>query len=210
MEEKLSGQASSISALRFQYKKGLATHAFETIPFYLKVLRGFLWKNRGKCVWLKGGIIEQPAYLIFHSSIKQEVIEMLSQPLADLGRFTVMSVSNPIEIAEKYVNQQRVALGWLKLPDFELGSAETVFPPRTEEEITVTEKVQQGFMLGKNIFIKADGAYEVMVPRKEYYGVVEKPMLVLLNAVELTIDQKGKIVAVEQHDKFGIWKEFLK
>jgi len=76
-------------------------------------------------------------------------------------------------------------------------------------------------MLGKNIFVKADDVYEVMVSRKECYDPIDnpskgcygdavRPMLILLNATELTLDRKGRIIAVEQHDKLGLWKEILK
>ena len=75
--------------------------------------------------------------------------------------------------------------------------------------LPIKRKITQGVMLSKNIFIKADDVYEVMVPRKEYYGTVEKPMLILLNATELTLDRKGRIIAVEHHAKFGLWKELL-
>lgn len=64
-------------------------------------------------------------------------------------------------------------------------------------------------MLDRNTFIKADDAYEVMAPRKEYYETVDRPMLILLNATELTLDRKGRIIAVEHHAKFGLWKELL-
>lgn len=72
------------------------------------------------------------------------------------------------------------------------------------------QRITQGVMLNKNTFIKADDVYEVMVPRKEYYATVDRPMLILTNATELTLDGKGEIIADEHHAKFGLWKELVK
>jgi hypothetical protein len=65
---------------------------------------------------------------------------------------------------------------------------------------------KSGFFLDKNIFLKADDADMVMVPRKGDDGrVVDRPMIVLKNVVEMTVDHRGKIVAVENKSKLGVW-----
>jgi len=68
---------------------------------------------------------------------------------------------------------------------------------------------QNGFWLDKNTFIKADKAQINMVERKiaeSTYGKGEKAqMLILTNAVEMTVDKNGKILGVETHPKFGLW-----
>jgi hypothetical protein len=65
-----------------------------------------------------------------------------------------------------------------------------------------------GFFLDQNTFVKADDAVWVMVLRKN--GVrkpVQKPMVVLKKAVEMTVDHQGKIVAVECKEKLGVWAD---
>jgi hypothetical protein len=67
-----------------------------------------------------------------------------------------------------------------------------------------------GFFLDRNTFLKADGAELVMVPRKEEDGrAVDKPMVILKNVVEMTIDHKGKVVAVENKPELGVWVDAL-
>jgi hypothetical protein len=63
-----------------------------------------------------------------------------------------------------------------------------------------------GFFLDKNTFLKADDADVVMVPHKDDDGkVVDRPMIVLKNVVEMMVDHRGKIVAVENKSKLGVW-----
>ncbi len=63
-----------------------------------------------------------------------------------------------------------------------------------------------GFFLDKNTFLMADHADVVMVPHKEDDGrVVDRPMIVLKNVVEMMVDHRGKIVAVENKSKLGVW-----
>jgi len=147
----------------------------------------------GKVVWLKGGIIEQPAYLVFYSLIQDKVTQMLGTPLADLGKFEVTPVSKPLEVTQKYVNQQRVALGWLKLPQYELGSIETITPLETE----VSPIWREGFMLTEYLFIKADDAEE------------KGEWTILKNVVELGLSEGSQIAYIEFKAQMGLRTEDL-
>jgi len=63
-----------------------------------------------------------------------------------------------------------------------------------------------GFFLDRNTFLKADDAEFIMTPRKGDDGrMVDKPMVVLKNVAEMTIDHQGKIVAVRCMEKLGVW-----
>lgn len=63
-----------------------------------------------------------------------------------------------------------------------------------------------GFFLDKNTFLMADDAEVVMVPHKDDDGrVVDRAMIVLKSVVEMMVDHKGKIVAVENKAKLGVW-----
>ena len=63
-----------------------------------------------------------------------------------------------------------------------------------------------GFFLDANTFLKADDAKVLMVPRRNDDGkVVERPMIVLKNVVEMMVDHCGKIVSVENKRELGVW-----
>jgi hypothetical protein len=63
-----------------------------------------------------------------------------------------------------------------------------------------------GFFLDNNTFLKADDAAVISVPHKgEGAQMAEKPMLILKNVVEMTVDRRGKIVAVERRPRIGVW-----
>ena len=63
-----------------------------------------------------------------------------------------------------------------------------------------------GFFLDRNTFLKADDAELVMAWRKDDDGrPTQKPVVVLKKAVEMTVDHRGKIVAVECKEKLGVW-----
>jgi len=179
----------------------------ETLPFYLYTIRNFLRNHNGDVVWLKGGIIEQPAYLVFKSSLTEEVKEMLSEELKEGGMFTIEPVKNPIEIVRKYAYNLRVAVGWLKLPSgIELGSPESLL---SEDEVRLTKMVKEGIQLSDSICIKADRVKLKFVPRKEEGKTVERPMAILENAVELGLTKDKRISYVKTYKQFGLWKEVL-
>jgi hypothetical protein len=49
-----------------------------------------------------------------------------------------------------------------------------------------------------------------MVPRKEEGGrAADKLMIILKNVVEMTVDHRGKIVAVENKPELGVWVDAL-
>jgi hypothetical protein len=63
-----------------------------------------------------------------------------------------------------------------------------------------------GFFLDKNTFLKGDDAELVMAWRRDDDGrPIQKPMVVLKKAVEMIVDHRGKIVAVECKEKLGVW-----
>jgi len=65
-----------------------------------------------------------------------------------------------------------------------------------------------GFFLDRNTFLKADDAEFTVTPRKGDDGrMIEKPMVVLKNVAEMTIDHQGKIVAVRCMEKLGVWAD---
>jgi len=67
-----------------------------------------------------------------------------------------------------------------------------------------------GFFLDRNTFLKADSSDLVMVPRKEEGGrATDKPMIILKDVVEMTVDDRGKIVAVENKPELGVWVDAL-
>lgn len=67
----------------------------------------------------------------------------------------------------------------------------------------------RGFWLTKNMFVMADNAEIAMVDKKllgDPNRRVEKtPMLILTNAVEMTVNNNNKIIGVDKHPKFGLW-----
>jgi hypothetical protein len=63
-----------------------------------------------------------------------------------------------------------------------------------------------GFFLDGNTFLKADDADVIMVPRKDDNGrVVDRPMIVLKNVVQMMVDHRGRVVAVESKRELGVW-----
>ncbi len=66
---------------------------------------------------------------------------------------------------------------------------------------------KHGFFLDQNTFLVADNASILMAARKGDDGkVVDQPMIVLENVAELLLDHSGKIVAVKNKSKLGIWE----
>lgn len=63
-----------------------------------------------------------------------------------------------------------------------------------------------GFFLDGDTFLKADDAAVVLVPHKEEGApLADKAMIILKNMVEMTVDRRGKIVAVECWPELGVW-----
>lgn len=112
----------SIKAIRFQYVKVSDTPwNFETMPFYTRYLRSFLYRNNGKATWVKGARVKREAYLIFYSELEDEIIRLMSQPLADLGSYKVTIVQDPIKLLKECITENRIAIGELNIFDKKLG-----------------------------------------------------------------------------------------
>lgn len=186
--------ASPIKVLRFSYKGQDPERHLETIPFYLEKLRSFLRQHIGSAVWLKGGIIEQPAYLVFNAELAQKVVDLLTRELEEGGKFAIaeLELKEAITTLKKYVLKERVAIGYFKTEGLELGSLETVAPPEIEPTL---EKVREGFMLTEYLFIKAD--------ETEQKG----EWMILKNVVEMGISEGKKIAYVEIRPQLGIRAE---
>jgi hypothetical protein len=207
-KEKLSGL--NLKAIRFIYRGKDPARRLETLPFYMDKIRGFLRQHLGSAVWLKGGIIEKPAYLIFHEHLSNKVKELLKEQLQEGGEFTITPVKDPVQVIVKYAKKERVAVGYLKLAELELGSPETL-KPTTIEGIDFIN----GFMLKDGYtMIRAEDAELKMVERRvPGTDKIEKaPMLILTNAIETLLDKNGKIIGVDEKPKpkYGIWLELIK
>jgi len=186
-------EAPVLMAWQFKYLGGFVAHSFETMPFYKETLRGFLRQNLGKIVWLKGALIEQPAYLVFYKELAQEVYDILLQPLQDGGRFGVIPLKNPIPIIRKYSSQTRLCLGYLDLKqNGKLGSVSSVLTPTNIDYLN-------GFWLNKNVFIKADDAYE-----KQHEG---ETWVCFLDAIEMQCSRDGKIAFTVTHRELWLHKK---
>lgn len=65
-----------------------------------------------------------------------------------------------------------------------------------------------GFFLDRNTFLKADDAELIMASRKDDDGrPAQKPMIVLKRMVEMSVDHRGRVVAVECREKLGVWAD---
>ena len=80
-----------------------------------------------------------------------------------------------------------------------------------EEKQQLILACQHGLWLNETVFIKSENAEIVDVERKDFLErkIVKQPMLILSNAVELTVDRNGKILDVKRHSKFGLWCETI-
>ncbi|MCJ7506113.1 hypothetical protein MUP05_06555 [Candidatus Bathyarchaeota archaeon] len=123
-----------LTAIKFTYRKqSMTPHNWETMPFYVRYLRGFLQEHDGDAVWLKGNTGgEESAYLLFRSELREELIRLMAQPLADLGFYEVASV-RPSEVAPFIFRKDRV--GSLLIEELEIG--------RSLDELT--HKIREGF-----------------------------------------------------------------
>jgi hypothetical protein len=68
---------------------------------------------------------------------------------------------------------------------------------------------KHGFWLDENTFIMADDAEIKKVRKPSIMSIsqesVEEDMLILTNAVEMTVDNHGKILGENKHEHFGLW-----
>lgn len=90
---------------------------------------------------------------------------------------------------------------------------ETDLRKRLKEELgwRSLEEYKNGFWLDKNTYIKADEAQIQVIGRRkpgDTYGRSENAqMLILTDAVEMIVDDKGKILGLDKYPKFGLWLE---
>jgi hypothetical protein len=103
-----------------------------------------------------------------------------------------------LHVVESYVR---------KAPD----QVDTMLRRRLVQEfgwLSLTE-LSKGFWLSENMFFMADSAEIAMAERKilgnPYVGIEKTPMLILTNAVEMTVNDNNKIIGVDKHPKFGLW-----
>jgi hypothetical protein len=203
--------SSDLVALRFSFP--YRGDRLITIPFYLKSLRDFLRKHRGKACWIVGGRIERPAYLLF----KREVVEEVRRLIADeLGRGLtfVLEAVDPEPLVRKYLNREREVVGYLDLPEGRLGS-----PASLLEEDAPVDYINGFWAFGREEFIRAEECEVRPVKRRDGKEV---PMLFLKNVVT-TIYRGGQpvkeiksaerfiwITAVDEDCLRGDWKEIVK
>jgi len=73
------------------------------------------------------------------------------------------------------------------------------------------EEYKAGFWLDKNTFIKPDKVKIQTVARKKMGDRLGKSesaqMLIMNDAVEMTVDDRGKILGVDKHPGLGLWLE---
>jgi hypothetical protein len=94
-------------------------------------------ENDGDVVWLKGHTgRDEAAYLVFKSTIANNVRSLLVQPLPELGVYTLTGEPEPVEILRKYYRDDKIGVGRLIFWEEQVG-----------EEILdrVTEIVRKGF-----------------------------------------------------------------
>jgi hypothetical protein len=204
----LNGTLNSIAAIRFYYPG--RDRRFETLPFYLKRIRGFLKRNRGKACWLMGGVIERPAYLLFKKDLAGEVAQLIKEELSEGGKFEMEKVKDPTSIVMKYAKNERYVIGYLELPEIniKLGSEETL---TSERERKILEQTRKGFMLKDGYtFIRAEDAELKTAPRRDpQSGETEHaPILILKNATVSTV-KNGRIIADEHEPTYAVWLSLI-
>jgi len=126
-----------IQAIRFQYQGQPDRRGnWETIPFYLKYLRGFLMEHDGNVIWLKGHTGgDEAAYLVFNNMVFGQVHRLVTQPLPELGVYTLTGEKEPIEILRKYYRDGKIGVGRLLFWEEQVGEAID----------TLTRKFNEGF-----------------------------------------------------------------
>jgi hypothetical protein len=185
--------SSGLVALRFSFP--YRGDRLITIPFYLKSLRDFLRKHRGKACWIVGGRIERPAYLLFKREVVEEVRKLIADELGK-GLTFVLEAVDPEPLVRKYLNQEREVVGYLDLPEGRLGS-----PASLLEEDAPVDYVNGFWAFGREEFIRAKECEVRFVRRRDGKEV---PMLFLKDVVT-TLYRKGKPVKEIRCAERFIW-----
>lgn len=91
---------------------------------------------------------EEAAYLVFDPELKEEIVRLLSKPLADLGNYEVTREPEPVEVLRKFYDGKEV-IGRLKVWEEWIGSPASEAQEALEQ---VLEFLRQGFWLGASSF----------------------------------------------------------
>lgn len=111
----------------FQFRH--STHSIsDSHRFYRRHLRGFLRWHRTRAVWIKGGVVKRPAYLVFDASLTDKVKRMLLDVLRDGGSFEVRTV-NPLIVLQEVLDLNRRTHGYLRIAGAEIGDPDEMFCP---------------------------------------------------------------------------------
>ena len=103
---------SKLTVYRFTYV-GSREFKFEAIPWYKYKLRGFLYDNWGKAVWLMGGIGTREAFLVIEPELDDR-IPSLTKPLRSGGRFKFSGASFQEQEVLKLAESKPIRVGYLE------------------------------------------------------------------------------------------------
>lgn len=112
-----------IAAIRFQFLPDEQGWRLDTIPFYVNYVRSFLLGHEGDVVWVKGGIVERSAYLMFVDRIENKVTSLVRSALSDLKRVKITPGEQPWRLFHECKEKQRVFIGYLKLDNVVIGES---------------------------------------------------------------------------------------
>lgn len=102
----------SLEGIQFSYR---GEEKGRNIEFYTKLLKGFIEKNDGKILWIKGAKVEREAYLIFDTEVHDKCLWFWRQTF-NANKFFAMRALSREEISdqmEKCKNGARVFVGSL-------------------------------------------------------------------------------------------------
>ena len=102
----------TLRVYRFTYV-GSREFKFEAIPWYKYKLRGFLYDNWGKAVWLMGGIGTREAFLVIEPELDDK-IPSLTKPLRGGGRFAFLGAPLSEQDVLKIAESKPIRVGYLE------------------------------------------------------------------------------------------------
>jgi hypothetical protein len=112
-----------LGAIRFQFLPDERGWCFDSIPFYTDYIKDFLIVNEGDAVWIKGGVVERKAYLMFKSSIEKDVIGLITRSINTLTRIKITPMENPYMLFDECLRKKRVFIGYLELGSQKIGES---------------------------------------------------------------------------------------
>ncbi|MEM2293387.1 MAG: hypothetical protein QXX41_08940 [Nitrososphaerota archaeon] len=145
----------SLPAIRFQYDGG---ESFENIEWYTVDLRRFLWRHKGKAVWLQGAKVTREAFIIYipEEDVKRDLVNLLAKELPRGGKFKI-SPFDPNKLIIKYQNKDLVAVGSINWESIRI-EGDLPYPNVSEKEREVIEKARKGFWINEYEHIRAEYA----------------------------------------------------